>query len=1199
MSNQQTPSRGAIGGAANEAGAEYRRGIAAYFVAHGLNGIPLEGLPVAGNDAIVEAVALETDFPVDDVLVSLRRGRLFIQAKRDLSWRVFTDVADQWIAAVREPDFDDTKDLLAAVAGSLSGSVSAASLALYRARSSAVSYTQAEADAITQLRQVLSDQGASPPEVDRIVHRAVILQLHVEDPGQSGATHGRLLLDGHVVSKGEGARAWRELLSIAGDAARIRVGYSMEVWLQHLRERGLPLASDVSASRAGYLTARKEAVARYRDYLARRGAVVDLNPLGIAVPPISFDEMDAGVEFHPSGNDRDSLDPLWTFRRHGRIVVTGLPGGGKSTTIGNIAGEWASYTAWSLPILVPLRRIAEKERFRGRPLRDQIVEMAAESLDPSDRLLVIDALQEALKSGHAVLFLDGLDEAADRSLLLVADIAELLNGVHPDTDVLVTTRDVAYAATQQLGFADFRVGRPQHVTSLVTAVLKAIATVRSVDDADVWIATREEWVEHALDADGALRETPLFPVLLASLAADSTDDTLPRTRTLILEQVVQDVVKRRETTRDLVIPGIHESQHASALFGSFPLIAFHLLNEGGSASRFRLAERITPYLQGHWGLPAGVAAATAEQVLLFWDEAGVFVARGGEKIVAPRLQLLLEIGVALHAAALPDAEALAWVHEAVKRPEAREAVVLAAGKSRIIADALIDSACQLDDDELVMVAARAISQGGEVTDAAHRRLMEKLNHYIAIGDDEGWRAFRLVSELTVPADVQQSILETIDVHYPAPYPAIARAYACSKWAWQPDNIEGYLETVLLLECPSLPKRRGNQGFDIRTAGMTDDIVMSVLETAATTLLPTRPDLAPAAAKAWPRASMRTANVIAAVLRRYGHAELMNEMVDWTAFNRQFTTGAQEGTNQINNLLALLRSFAPAARLSLSQQRRLSEFSSLTRTLDLNTIDSWPRRSALAETWPQFVEAVITLGGFDKSVLAAQAAILEEERDSESSGTNQAYWSLIDLHPAAPLHRWDRLTDSSAVSDLMLKVLRIGGNGARRVAAKALIHNPDKTATATAIRALIDDAPPSSALPAVWAYFQLINDVDAAVAELTGSERPGVRESVARLVSPVEDGNVLPIANMLARDPVRQVRLAVLQHLAESTDDLHTARPLLEEVAATLDPDFTCERCGTVNPAAVDSCTSCRVVVEKPSIVATRLLKKLDSADGAA
>ena len=91
---------------------------------------------------------------------------------------------------------------------------------------------------------------------------------------------------------------------------------------------------------------------------------------------------------------------------------------------------------------------------------------------------------------------------------------------------------------------------------------------------------------------------------------------------------------------------------------------------------------------------------------------------------------------------------------------------------------------------------------------------------------------------------------------------------------------------------------------------------------------------------------------------------------------------------------------------------------------------------------------------------------------------------------------------------------------------------------------------------------------------------------------------VPIAYALARDPVRQVRLAVLEHFRESTDDLHIARPLLEEVAETLDPDFTCERCGTLNPASADSCTSCRVFTEKPSKVAIRLLKKIESADGA-
>lgn len=1193
MNKHQTPPRGAIGGAANEAGAEYRRGVAAYFVAHGLNGIPLEGLPLAGQEAIVEAVTLETDFPVDDILVSLTGGRLFIQAKRDLDRRLIPDIADQWIAAVRHPQFDPKRDLLVAVAGSCSGPVGAASQALHRTRNGATSYTEAETDAIANLRQVLTDQGASTSEVDEIICRAVILQLTVENSGQREATHGRLLLDGHVVEKGEGARAWRELLSIAGDAARLRGGHSIEVWLQHLRKRGVPLVADIRASRAAYLTARQDAVARYRESLTRRGALVDLNPLGIPVPPIPLEDMDAGVQFYRSGNDRDGHDPFWTFRRHGRVVVTGLPGGGKSTTIASMAGEWATHTDWSLPIIVSLRRFGEKAPFRELTLRDRIIEIATASLDAPDRPLVADVLNEALRVGNAALFLDGLDEAADRSLVVVADIAALLDNVHPDTDVLVTTRDITYAATQQLGFAEFRVGPPQEVSYLVSAVLGALATVRGVDNAQLWIASREEWVENALDADAALRETPLFPVLLASLAAAATTDTLPRTRSLILERVIQDLIQRRETTRELVIPGIHESHHAAVLLGAFPLIAINLLNEGGSLPRARLAERVAPYLESNWNLAPGIAAANAERVLLFWDEAGVFVASGSEKIVAPRLQLLLEIGVAMHAAAMPAADAVAWVEAALKRPGAREAVVLAAGKSQVIADAFIYSACKLDDYTLIPAAARAITHGGVASEAAYRQLVEKLNQHIAGGNQEGWRAFHLLSELTIPGDLLENILQTVDLHYPDPYPAIARAYACLEWDWQPDRLHGYLEAVLVQERPSLPERRSKQGFDI--GSLSDRIEMRLLELGATTLLPNRPDLAPAAAKAIRRASVRTADAIARALRINGHGELADsERTDWTAFNRQLLEGAQDTKKQIDGFLAIVRSFAPAAPLSLSQQRRLAELASFMRTLDLNSLDSWPRRADTAASWSQFVEAVMMLGGFDRRVLAAQAEILEKERDSDPSGTNRAFWSLIDLHDPAPLVNWDRLSEPSATADLMLRVLRIGGAGARRVAANALVNHPEKAGLSARVKAIIDDGPPSSALQAVWAYLHLIDDVDAAVAELATSQRASVREGVARLIRPVDSRQLVPFAYTLATDPVRQVRLAVIQHFERSAEDLEIARPLLEAVARSADPDFTCHSCGALNSAAADSCSSCHVVTYKPSDVARRLLKKLDS-----
>src|SRR6267154_5377317 len=85
-SMHMTKHRGSEGGAADEAGGQYRRAVAALFAAHGLNGISFEGLPLGGDQATVEGVALETDNPVDDVLVQFAAGRLFIQAKRTITF---------------------------------------------------------------------------------------------------------------------------------------------------------------------------------------------------------------------------------------------------------------------------------------------------------------------------------------------------------------------------------------------------------------------------------------------------------------------------------------------------------------------------------------------------------------------------------------------------------------------------------------------------------------------------------------------------------------------------------------------------------------------------------------------------------------------------------------------------------------------------------------------------------------------------------------------------------------------------------------------------------------------------------------------------------------------------------------------------------------------------------------------------------
>jgi hypothetical protein len=211
-----------------------------------------------------------------------------------------------------------------------------------------------------------------------------------------------------------------------------------------------------------------------------------------------------------------------------------------------------------------------------------------------------------------------LDEAADRSLLLASDLADLLRTVHPETDVLLGTRDIAYIGAKLLGFEEFRLGAPTETSKTVRAVLKAVAAHRRVVDCERWIATRAAWVEHVLATDPQLRETPLIPVLLARLAAERDTELLPRTRALILRQVISQIVNDWELKRDGRLSGFPTGHETHALLDSFAVIASALDEQGGSARRVRLEGIVSARMQDRWRLAPGVADASAEQLVRFW-----------------------------------------------------------------------------------------------------------------------------------------------------------------------------------------------------------------------------------------------------------------------------------------------------------------------------------------------------------------------------------------------------------------------------------------------------------------------------------------------------------------------------------------------------------------------------------------------------
>lgn len=90
--SKTTASRSAIGGAANEGGAEFRAGVATLLSVHMLRGWPLEELEFPAEAAVPTTVELETDDAVDDISSALNgSGRAYVQAKRDLGLTVMSE----------------------------------------------------------------------------------------------------------------------------------------------------------------------------------------------------------------------------------------------------------------------------------------------------------------------------------------------------------------------------------------------------------------------------------------------------------------------------------------------------------------------------------------------------------------------------------------------------------------------------------------------------------------------------------------------------------------------------------------------------------------------------------------------------------------------------------------------------------------------------------------------------------------------------------------------------------------------------------------------------------------------------------------------------------------------------------------------------------------------------------------------------
>lgn len=1160
---------------------EYRRALAAYAVAHGLAGDPLAGFGVPIAQASVASVAIETDDAVDDVRIVFTSGlRALVQAKRTLTaGRPLREAARQWRSAVRARDFDVLLDRLVLVGAQMSGPMRTLARALERSKTEQPGeFTGAERKSLDALDALLPELTSDEKST---LHRcALIVELDVEEEHSLGAGIARALL-GRVVGPGDTAvRAWRDLVAHCGRVARLRGGFSLEGWVRLLADDGHSFHNQTPAkATSDWITA----VDAYRASLRRRGSAIDLRPLGLAAPPIPLSELDASVHCLPPGADwRDHEHLPWALLRRQRIILTGLPGGGKSVALAAAAAVLSDAAGSPMPALVSLREVDDLPHTRG--FADRLLDVAVKGLLEPGRTIVRATLERGLGSGETALLLDSLDETHRHRGEVIAELAEFSEAISSDVPILLATRDVAYAQASTLGWDALRLEAPEHPERAVRSVLTAVASSRRVDNPEVWVETRLRWVDAVMSGDRAIRETPLMPVLLALLAAERHDGSLPTTRARILYAMVEAAAGRREVRRGdgFRVANLDETTSTDALLAGFAVEARTLANAGGRASLVSVESAVAVELVGNWGVPPGVASSGSSVVAHFWDEIGCLVISGEDDTVMPRLELFLDIGDAIGVGSMSPDEITGWVRARV-HDRRLEAIILAAALDDLVAEHFVSRAVEESDHELLVAATDAIRQGASVTNLTRERLIDALGVDACHADVEGWKALLAILDLA-PRHQGFDLDDLI-----AAYPEGHRRIATAAWHLRLLPEDGAADDPILVNAlrvkrlDRLPSRWAHSA-SLLDAFRSDSIHDDVLEAAARRLLGRVPAATELVVELARHAPMKRYNSLLSALSDAGLSAAAAAVLEEIA-HKMPDLQTLFGSFDPDRHLRLVDHLAskPSTELSPSEAARLDEFADLFNTLDLNEMSGWPTRDGYP-LWENLVDAVTEIGGFDPDRLAAEAAVLRRRIDQFD---HDPFFSLEIASTRRALDSWDSLDDPRSTARRIFPGFFMGESTAI-VAARAFAQAPRKLARPFLVKAVARLA--SSRRHQYIAAWALACVSDSAILDQWAADpSPALRLVAAGHLSVTVDGEINRLLKELCWDPDRAVAKAAIERAAEAGA---AAAVLLEAIASAEVSQWVCDRCGKENSGGLDFCIECRVVPPNPKKAAAELLLKV-------
>jgi len=1186
--NKTRPPSG-IGGAANEAGSEYRSRVAAWVVSHALAGrrIELLELPI-GCDVPTGLILPEGDNPVDDLEVALSNGaKLFIQAKRSLSLSdeegsEFAKTLKQFSSQVLKSSFDKTNTRLAIAVGKSTKPLQLLQQALSKRRKPvSADLSEEEKVVLAQLFSHITD--LTPEKQNQLLAATVILLLDLDKP-DSSHREACLAWLSTIVLHTDQEKAWFILEStIRGLSAR-RIGINIDGWLEALMRGGVRLIED-PAGPAAVL----QAMQRYKESVVNRGRQLSLHGLCETMPQFIVEPNTRSINVC-AGEDKIKLS--WLVRRWQRVLILGLPGVGKSTAMRRLASENAAIKVGPIPVLVLLPSFADRFAQSENKL-ESLVNICVESFPASDRNIVKKEILFHLRStGRAMLLLDGLDECRNRRFEVVEAIKEALDELHSDVEVVIATRDSAYAQASTFQFREVKLEPPDDMSS----VLKSLAEHLSVknenfNERKIWIKRVLEEVEKNNKKDPFF-QTPLLSIASVVIAAEKGLEVLAKGRATMLSMLVDRIARRWEINKryggNLEISAQLVSEESNEfVLAVFNLVGY-LLDVNETIAKDQLVSDISEWAIREWGLASGRADAAALAALSFWDEAGIFVASGSKSTVRSRNATFQEIATARWLVSKGNDDVRnSWIDEYLGDKNRNEIFVLLSNLHFPTAKKLVERAINLNDRDLALLVVRALLEGPRnSSDEKHSSLISELitflMQHITSGNCLAWEVLSFVIKLPLKEEDIQKVLGVVKTNFARNrFEFLEMLLAVCHCQLESLDKNSILKVLAAGPLPSLKAKISAEQTVLSRESILDFIAidplynMLAIELATKVKAPQDEDIARALITE-PHMSLGTHLEIIKVLESSGFHSILLEVEKKK--KKDFSICAMDWFKEsklVNeNLLEMISKFGePIA--DYKTKRRMTELVDFLTTALPGDLPAGSIHSPLLNNInlsSSTLKQVLMLGNFNPNILSAQVAVFKEEYSGMIF--NFYFDGLV-----RPLNNWPENEIDRQVKLLDVLGLFKGNIWTAHIASSALYYYPDQETVSNAIVEMLPEIKNysvrySAAFAALNAYPL---GLKLAHTWLKSPDPVLVRTS-ALMIGHCFLKFDLPLSEL--EIPLLKTDVATRTSVQDLLKDHMLSQEALELLnrSRSLPPDeWSCIRCGVKNPPMANSCSSCNIV----------------------